>query len=416
MAATATDRQASLFSDPSACADMARWHREVAEIRRREPVLYCEPEGFPSFWVLTRYADVAAVSRDNAHWLNTGRSQLWLDEDWQVVVDSGLVPATLVHLDGTEHREHRRVTSDWFRPATVARRQSRIDQLTEEFIDRMRDLGGECDFAQDIAKPFALRVIMDDYGVPEQDEPLMLELTQGIFGAADDEYLGEADNPHAKVYESVLRFLQYFDDLARNRQACPRDDLASVIANARIDSGPIGEVERFWYYVVIATAGHDTTSYSLAGGIEAMLHDPAQLWALRDEPDLINNAADECIRWTTPLRHFMRYATEDSRVGDVTFPAGGRVLLSYPSANRDEDVFTDSMTFDVRRSDADKMIAFGAGAHFCLGAQLARRELRTMLARLSQELTHIESAGEAQWASGNFISGVKHLPMAYSFR
>ncbi len=150
--------------------------------------------------------------------------------------------------------------------------------------------------------------------------------------------------------------------------------------------------------------------------MHALLQDPDQLWALRDEPDLVVNAAEECICWTSPVRHFMRYATEDSVVGGVEIPAGDRVLLSYPSANRDEDVFADPMTFDVRRTDADKLVSFGVGAHFCLGSQFARRELRTMLAKLSRELAHIEQAGEATYAHSHFVSGVKHLPVAYSSR
>ena len=415
MAATESDGR--LFTHAAQWADMDAWHERVAQLRRDEPVLRVDLEGFAPFWVLTRHVDVFAVSRDDSHWKNTPRSVLGPDSDWERMVASGMpTPATLVHLDDHEHRAHRQVTNDWFKPAAVKHRQPRIDELADLFIERMRDLGGECDFANDIAQPYTLRVIMDIYGVPEEDEALMMSLTQGIFGAADPEFLGDAENPEAKVLASVMEFIQYFNGLTEDRRANPTDDLATVIANGVVDGEPMGDTERLWYYIIVATAGHDTTSFALSGGMEAMLRDPAQLAALQAEPDLVVNAADEMIRWTSPVRHFMRHATEDTKVGGVVIPEGGRVLLSYPSANRDEDVFERSMTFDVARPDADKLLSFGVGAHFCLGAQFARREIRTMLDRILREVDHIEPSGEAEWAQSHFVSGVKHLPVSYSFK
>jgi cytochrome P450 len=408
---------ASLFFDGSLWADMDAWHERVADLRRDQGIVPVDVPGFEPFWVLLRHADVFAVSRDNEHWLNTPRSVLGPDSDWEELVNSGMpLPATLVHLDGTKHRDHRKVTNEWFKPQVVAKRQPRIDDIADRFIEKMRDLGGSCDFARDIAQPYTLHVIMDIYGVPEEDEPLMLELTQGIFGAADPEFLGDAADPRAKLLETVMRFIQYFNELTEDRRSCPRDDLASVIANGEIGGCPLGDAERLWYYIIVATAGHDTTSYALSGGLEAMLRDPSQLDALRADPDLAVTAADEVIRWTSPVRHFLRYATCESEVGGVTIPEGGRVLLSYPSANRDEEVFVDPMRFDVRRPDADRLLSFGVGAHFCLGVQFAKREIRTMLGRLARELAHVEPAGEAEWSQAHFVSGVKHLPISYSFR
>lgn len=407
----------SLFSNPHRWAEMDDWHDRVAELRRTSSVVHVDQAGYEPYWVLTRYADVFAVERDDDLWRNTARSVLGTDEDWERLLASGMpLPSTLVHLDGHEHRVHRQVTNDWFKPAAVGRRQERIDELADRYVERMRELGGECDFAKDIAQPYTLRVIMDIYGVPEEDEPKMLELTQGVFGAADPEFIGDAADPGAKVLESVLSFIQYFNDLTEDRRAHPRDDLASVIANGEVDGCPMDDQHRLWYYIIVATAGHDTTSFALAGGMEAFLRHSDQLDALRNDADLVVNATEEVIRWTSPVRHFLRYAARDTEIGGVAIPEGGRVLLSYPSANRDEDVFVDSMRFDVRRPDADKLLSFGVGPHFCLGAQFARREIRTMLGKLSQQLASIEPAGPAQWAESHFVSGVKHLPMRYSFR
>lgn len=417
MTDTTTVSPGALFYRADQWADMDRWHAEVGRLRREQPILYVDDPGFTPFWVLTRHADVFTVSRDNARWHNTAQSVLGPDEDWEQMLASGMpAPATLVHLDGTVHRDHRAVTNHLFKPAAVRHRQPRIDELADLYVQKLRDLGGRCDFAKDIAQPYTLRVIMDLYGVPEEDEPLMMDLTQGIFGAADPEFLGDADDPGQRVIASVMSFIQYFNELTEDRRACPVDDLASVIANGQIDGAPMGDIERLWYYIIVATAGHDTTSFALAGGMERLARDPEQLFGLAGDEDAIVNAAEEIIRWTTPVRHFLRYAQEDLSVGGVDVPAGGRVLLCYPSANRDEDVFVDPMRFDVRRPDADKLISFGVGAHFCLGAQFARRELRTMLDRLSRELTHVELDGDPEWAQSHFVSGVKHLPLQYAMR
>jgi hypothetical protein len=411
-----TEDPGELFGHPQLWTDMATWHRRVAELRATHPVLAVERPEFEPFWVLTRHADVFAVSRDNDHWLNTTRSVLAPDAEWERLLATGLpVPKTLVHLDSEEHRLHRQVTNDWFKPAAVKHRQPRIDEIADVFVAKMRDLGGACDFARDISQPYTLRVIMDIYGVPEEDEALMMELTQGLFGSADPEFMGEAENPEAKMLESVMRFVQYFNGITEDRRACPTDDLASVIANGEVDGCPMGDLERLWYYIIVATAGHDTTSFALSGGMEALLREPDQLERLHLAPELAGNAAEEMIRWTSPVRHFMRYATQESEIHGATIPEGGRVLLSYPSANRDEEVFGDSMRFDINRPDADKLISFGLGAHFCLGSQFARREVRTMVAKLGEQLAHIELAGEPEWSASHFVSGVKHLPVTYAF-
>ena len=415
-AGTGVDDPGPLFHHPHLWADMDAWHERVGELRRTQGMVRIDSPGYTPYWAALRHADVFAVSRDSEGWHNTAQSVLGTDDDWNQMVASGMpLPCSLVQLDGAKHRDHRQVTNDWFKPATVKNRQPRIDELADEFVQRMRDLGGSCDFAKDIAQPYTLRVIMDIYGVPEEDEPLMMDLTQGIFGAGDPEFLGDAADPGERVMASVMQFIQYFNEITEDRRACPADDLASVIANGKVNGEPMGDVERLWYYIIVATAGHDTTSFALSGGMERLCAQPDQLLALRDDPELINNAADEVIRWTSPVRHFLRWAQRDQVVGGVEIPAGDRVLLSYPSANRDEDVFADAGTFDVRRPDADKLLSFGVGAHFCLGAQFARREIRTMLDRLSRQLVHVEQAGEVEYAQSHFVSGVKHLPIEYRF-
>ncbi len=344
---------------------------------------------------------------------NTEHVVLMADQDQAQMEASGFHPSSLVQLDGDKHHSHRAISRDWFKPAAAKTRQPRITELAHEFVDRMRDLDGTCDFAADIAKPFTLRVIMEIYGVPEFDEGLMMELTQGIFGAADPEYVGERDNAEAKALESMMRSINYFNELTADRRAHPRDDVASTIAYAQIDGCPMGDVERLWCYTIIATAGHDTTSYAIAGGLQALLAHLEQFRALIDDPGLVDNAADKIIRWTLPVRHFLRYAAVDPEIAGHQVAAGERVLLSYPSANREEAVFDEPDTFDVRRQGADKHLEFGFGRHFCLGIHVARREVRTFLATLLERVTDVELAGEPAWSESHFLSGVKRLATTY---
>jgi cytochrome P450 len=278
----------------------------------------------------------------------------------------------------------------------------------------MAALGDECDFATDVALYYPLRVIMSILGVPEQDEPLMLELTQGVFGAEDPE-LGGPD-AQATMAKALSDLATYFQAVTLDRRARPTEDLASTIANGTIGGEPVGDLQTISYYAIVATAGHDTTSSSLAGGLEALIRHPDQLRDLQRDPRLIDNAVDEIIRWVTPVRHFMRYAQEDYALGGTPIRAGERVLLSYLSANHDEQVFPEPFSFDIRRRNANDHLAFGIGVHFCLGAHLARMELRAFLRELLPRLESIELTAQPTYASTTFVGGPKHVPIRYRLR
>jgi hypothetical protein len=328
----------------------------------------------------------------------------------------GIDPKTLIHMDGEEHRQHRGLANAWFRPRAVSQRQAAIDAIADQFVAKFRDLDGRCDFAQDIAVPYTLRVIMSIFGVPEEDEATMLRLTQGIFGAADPEYLGDLSDPFALLTGTIAEFEEYFNELAADRRAHPADDLATVIANGTVGGCPMDRDATLWYFTIVATAGHDTTSFALSGGLEALLHHPEQFRLLQQDPSLVTNATEEMIRWTSPVRHFLRYLTEPAVLSGVEVPAGDRLLLSYPSANRDHRTFDDPMTFDVTRANANRTLAFGGGEHFCLGSTFARREIRTIVPKLLAAVDEIVLDGEPEYAQANFVGGVKHLPVTATFR
>ncbi|MFM8388315.1 MAG: cytochrome P450, partial [Actinomycetota bacterium] len=250
-------------------------------------------------------------------------------------------------------------------------------------------------------------------GLPESDYPRMLKLTQELFGSADEE-MRRGSSPEDLI-AVVQDFFAYFTELTRQRREEPQDDLTSVIANALIEGQPLTDMQTISYYVIAATAGHDTTSASMAGGLHALIENPDQLELLKTHPEHIATAVDEIIRWVTPVKHFMRNAVEDAEVGGKMIRKGECLLLSYPSANRDELVFTNPERFDVARSP-NKHLAFGFGVHYCLGALLARMELRALLTELIPRLDHVELAGEPALMKTLFVGGLKRLPIKYSVR
>ena len=404
------DDAGRVFVDPAAYADEARFHAACALLRREAPVHRIEAEGFNPFYAVTKHADVMDIERQHDRWLNAPRPLLGPKEadDRRAVV--GDVLRTLIHMDAPDHPVYRHIAADWFLPKSLSRLDERMAALAKRYVDRMAELGGECDFVTDVAVHYPLYVILSILGLPEEDFPRLLKLTQELFGAADPE-LARGATPE-ELLQTLQDFFQYFMALTEARRASPTDDLASVIANAEVDGQPIGIFEAVSYYVIVATAGHDTTSSSIAGGLHALLQHPEQLQRLRDDQSLVTTAVDEMIRWVSPVKQFMRTATEDAVVRGVPIAAGESVLLSYPSANRDEDVFEHADRFDVGRHP-NKHVAFGFGAHYCLGAQLARMEGRALYKELLLRLRSIEPGGEASYMQTLFVGGPKHLPIRY---
>lgn len=402
-----------VFVTPAAYADDEHFHRACSVLRAHDPVHRVEHENFNPFYAVTRHADVLSVELRNNTFLNEPRPVLGTKADDERSAKNGNLLRTLIHVDDPEHRALRGITSDWFLPKSLARLDDRLGGLARASVDRMVELGGECDFARDIAMPLPLNVILAILGLPETDYPRMLKLTQELFGSADEE-LRRDSSPEA-IIAVVQDFFAYFTELTRKRREDPRDDLTSVIANALIDGQPLTDIQTISYYVIAATAGHDTTSASMAGGLHALIENPDQLALLKAHPEHISTAVDEIIRWVTPVKHFMRTANEDAEIGGQTVRKGESVLLSYPSANRDEAVFADPGRFDVTRSP-NKHLAFGFGVHYCLGALLARMELRALLTELIPRLDHVELAGEPALTKTLFVGGLKRLPIKYSVR
>jgi cytochrome P450 len=399
-----------VFVDPTAYADVDRFHDGATFLRRRDPVHWVDEPGYLPFWVVTRHADVIAVERDNSLFLSAPRPLLQPEELDLRALEQGSPIRTLIHMDEPDHRLYRAIASDWFRPRQMQALEERVTVLAKRFVDQMADMGGACDFVTDIALNFPLYVILSMLGLPESDFPRMLKLTQELFGGNDPE-LRRSEVPEEQL-QVLLDFFAYFSELTAKRRAEPADDLASVIANARLEGEYLPDVDLASYYVIIATAGHDTTSSSIAGGLLALIENPEQYRRLRGDPSLLPTAVDEIIRWVTPVKEFMRTATSDATLGGTKVAKGDSLYLAYLSANRDEDVFDDPFRFDVGR-DPNPHLAFGIGPHFCLGAQLARMEVRVLFTELIRRVEHVELAGPPASSSTIFVGGLKRLPIAY---
>lgn len=409
MSAQTIDDAARVLADPRAYTDEARLHAALSHLRATAPVAWVDAPGYRPFWAITKHADITEIERSNALFTNSPRPLLGTAESDEAHAGAGVV--SLIHMDGEQHRKVRAIAADWFKPKAMRAMKARIDALAERHVDKMLAAGGECDFVQDVAVNYPLYVILSLLGLPESDFPFVLKLTQELFGGSDDEFKRGAsaeDNLPA-----LMEMFEYFKALTASRRESPTEDLASTIANARIDGELLGDVETLSYYLIIATAGHDTTSATVSGGLRALIENPDQRAQLTRNLSTMPLAVEEMVRWVTPVTAFMRTATDETVVNGVAIEAGDSLLLSYVSANRDEDAFTDPFRFDVTR-DPNRHLAFGHGVHFCLGAGLARMEINSFFTELLPRLTSVELAGTPELLATTFVGGLKHLPIRYS--
>ena len=405
------DGAAKVFADPQAYADEAKLHAALTHLRANAPVSWVDVPDYRPFWAITKHADIMEIERANTLFTNSPRPVLATIEGDEQQAAIGV--STLIHMDDPQHRDVRAIGADWFRPRAMRALKLRIDELAGRYVDHMLAAGPECDFVQEVAVNYPLYVIMSMLGIPESDFSRMLKYTQELFGAEDAEFQRGTTKEEQMVV--LLEMFQYFNELTASRRENPTEDLASAIANATIDGDPLSDIDTVSYYLIIATAGHDTTSATIAGGLHALIDNPDQRERLRANMDLMPLATEEMVRWVTPVKEFMRTAREDTEVRGVPIAVGESVLLSYVSSNRDEDVFDDPFRFDVGR-EPNKHNAFGYGVHFCLGAALARMEVNSFFSELVPRLQSIELAGDPQHIATIFVGGLKHLPIRYSLK
>lgn len=411
---------AQVLVSPSAYAsdqiyDAYRW------MRANNPLGVAEVEGFSPFWVVTKHADILEISRNNARFPSAVRATTLTnkagDARAHAITGTPHLVKSLVQMDEPDHMKYRALTQAWFMPQNVKKREEEIRALAKEAVAQFVALPGRCDFVTDVAMHYPLRVVMNILGIPLEDFPRMLRLTQELFGAQDPDTKrfqdALSDEQYAQILLAVVQdFASYFEAISKDRRKAPRDDLATLIANAKVDGAPIGQFEATGYYTIVATAGHDTTSSSTAGAMWALATQPGLLDRVRNDPSLIPALIEEAIRWTTPVKTFMRSAAEDTEIGGRRIAKGDWIMLCYASGNRDEDVFPHADTFDIDRRP-NKQLAFGMGAHLCLGQHLARLEMRILYEELLPRLKSVKLAGDPRYTESWFVNGLKTLPIEF---
>jgi cytochrome P450 len=408
------------LTDPRAYAD-DRIHDAYRWLRANNPLGIARPEGYDPFWVVTRHADILNVSRQNDLFHNADRpttlTTKQLEERARKLTGKPNLVRSLVQMDAPDHPKYRALTQGWFMPANLTKFEARVRSIAKHAVEKMLACGGRCDFVTDVALGYPLHVIMEILGVPESDEPRMLKLTQELFGPQDPDVsrARETLTPEqfgAMIMAIVNDFGAYFGRITADRRANPRDDLASVIANAKINDDCLPEHDITSYYMIVATAGHDTTSSSTAGAIWALAEDPAEFAKVKANPDLIPGLVDEAIRWMTPVKHFMRSATADAELGGRKIAKGDWLMLCYASGNRDESVFEEPFAFRSDRKP-NRHLAFGYGAHLCLGQYLAKMEMRILFEELLPRLKSVTLDGEPKMTQATFVNGPKKLPIRF---
>ncbi len=384
-------------------------HHEMFRRLRSEAPVYFHDDHLGGFWNLTRHRDVRDANRDN---------ELFSSEVGGIsIYDSGeraqMGEATntdqrglnMIYTDPPKHTRYRRLVNKGFTPRMVGLLEQFLEHRSAVIVDHVIDRG-ECDFVEDLAAELPLQAIAEIMGVPQEDRHLIFQWSNDMIGMDDPEYEGDPT-------EAAMALYAYSHELAAQRRVDPQDDIMTKLLDAEIDGDRLSELEIDVFMLLLSVAGSETTRNAMTHGMHALLTHPEQFEALKGDDGLLDTAIDEMIRWATPVHHFRRTATADTEIGGHQIREGQRVILWYASANRDEAVFDDPFSFDITRDPNDHIAFGGGGAHYCLGANLARAELRFMFREILARLGSMELAGEPARLRSNFINGIKHLPVRW---
>ncbi len=388
-------------------------HAEWALLRREAPIYWYDRTDAAPFWAVTKHADIIELSRQPKRLQNGPRLAVFPDgED----ADEEIGRHLLI-MDPPTHGRYRRLISSRFTPRAVTAMHEEIENITRGILNDVATDGeiGEIDFVTEVSSVLPLAVIADMLGVPRDDWKMLFQWTNELIGSADPEYQREGETSDQTSDRAAEGLRAYFTAMVEDRMKRPRDDLVSVILNAKVDGEPLPVENIFSYYNLIVIAGNETTRNATTGGLLALIENPGELEKLRRDPSLIPTAVEEIVRWTTPVIQFCRTATEDVEIRGQKIREGEAFCLFYPSANRDEEVFADPWSFRVDR-DPNPHLAFGIGEHFCLGANVARAELRSMFRQLVERIDDLELAGPVERLRSSFLGGVKHMPIRYRMR
>jgi cytochrome P450 len=385
-------------------------HPEWTWLRQHAPVFWYDRPNVEPFWAITKHADVIEVSKQPDAFIIQPRIAVF-------TLDLPPPPEGtvrhLLNMDPPDHARFRRLASGWFTPRAIRAMDERVARVTSEVLDAAAEKDGG-DFVRDVSARITIAVIAEMLGVPRPDWELLFRWTNEIIAPQDPEF-ANGDNPEEVSNRARGELFAYFHDMAEARRGRPTNDIVSIVTNATIDGEPLPPVELLSYFFLLVVAGNETTRNAMTGGLLAFLEHPAEWQKVRANPALVDPAVEEVVRWTTPVIQFARTATRDYRLRDQTIRTSQSVCLFYASGNRDEDVFPDPFAFRADR-DPNPHIGFGMGEHLCLGAHLARLELRHAFAQLARRLDACELAGPVERVRSSFVGGIKHAPMRWRIR
>ncbi len=389
-------------------------HADWARLRREDPVHWCARQKGEPFWAITKHEDIVRISRQPERFLNAPRLLMSAD---QGLGEQDLPIRMLLNMDPPEHHQFRSLISKRFTPRALLGIRERVDGIANEILDSAMEGGGEAemDFVGAVSALLPIWVIAEMLGVPREDWELLFHWTNRTIGAADPEYREEGKSAQETVEAARTSLFHYFNDMTEDRRKNPRDDLVSILSNAKIDGEPLPPFELLSYYLLLVVAGNETTRNATSGGLLALIENPDQLEKVRANPALVKPMVEEVLRWTSPVIHFCRTPTDDVEIRGQQVRAGDRLVLFYPSANRDEEVFEAPDEFRVDRSP-NRHIAFGIGEHFCLGAHVARLELEVIFRHMVLRMEDLELAGPIERLRSSVVGGIKHMPIRYRLR
>jgi cholest-4-en-3-one 26-monooxygenase len=385
-------------------------HEWFTWLRANDPVYRHDEPGGPGFWVITKHADVIACNRDAGSFSSAQElgGVVGLEGPLESPPGAEMAGSMMLFMDPPDHTRYRKLVNRGFTPRMIAALEERVRDLTATILDEAM-AKGECDFVVDIAAELPLEVIAELLGVPREDRHKLFDWSNRMVGAEDPEYLVD----QSLVSEAQIEMFMYAQQLAEQRRAEPHDDIVTTLLQAEVDGDTLSELDFNLFFMLLSVAGNETTRNAIAHGMNAFLEHPEQYERLAADPEgMIGSATEEILRWASPVMYFRRNARQDVTLRDVTIKAGEKISLWYISANRDEEVFTDPFSFDIGR-DPNPHIAFGGGGpHFCLGAQLARLEIRVLFEELVRRVPGgVTSLGGPDRLRSNFIGGIKHLPV-----
>jgi cytochrome P450 len=408
-------------------SDLEFWNRPLPEreaafaaLRRHRPISFHAefepppgapfPRG-PGYWAITKHADILEVSRTPEVFCSGRGTNI---PDLPAAFNEFF--GSMINMDDPRHGRLRRIVSRGFTPRALGRLEPIVQRRARQTIDRVIDLGA-CDFVTEIAAPLPLEIVCDLMGIPESETKFVFNHTNVILGLGDPEYVPPGTDPVAAALTSGKALADLMNDLAKQQAGKGGEDLTSALLDAEIDGETLAPPELASFFVLLVAAGNETTRNAISHGMKALCDYPDQRrkWAANFE-GLVDSAVEEIVRWASPVIHFRRTATRDTELSGRPIRAGEKVVMWYGSGNRDEDAFERPFEFDVARSPNEHVGFGGPGPHFCLGAQLARREMRVMFRELLRRLPDLEITGPPDRLRSNFIHGIKHMPCAWSKR